>query len=116
MVKKSIKEAAAAGTSVFNQLASGNITENTKDVQGVPDVNYVQDTKPEKNTKHAKGDRDTDKNGVPVERLNLKIPTAIKEYLTIAAAKESIARRCNVSLTTYLVELVERDMEMHKDK
>ena len=36
MGKKSIKEAAAAGTSVFNQLASGNI-QDAKDAQNVQD-------------------------------------------------------------------------------
>lgn len=113
MSKKSIKEAATAGTSVFNQLASGNIAENLQDIQGVPDVKPVKDTK---DTKHVKYNRDTDKHGIPLERLNLKIPTSIKEYLTIAAAKESIARRCNVSVTTYLVELIKKDMELHKDE
>lgn len=113
MSKKSIKEAATAGTSVFNQLASGNIAENLQDVQGVPDVKPIKDTK---DTKHVKYNRDTDKHGIPLERLNLKIPTSIKEYLTVAAAKESIARRCNVSVTTYLVELIKKDMELHKDE
>ena len=113
MSKKSIKEAATAGTSVFNQLASGNIAENLQDIQGVPDVKPIKDTK---DTKHVKYNRDTDKHGIPLERLNLKIPTSIKEYLTIAAAKESIARRCNVSVTTYLVELIKKDMELHKDE
>lgn len=113
MSKKSIKEAATAGTCVFNQLASGNIAENLQDIQGVPDVKPVKDTK---DTKHVKYNRDTDKHGIPLERLNLKIPTSIKEYLTVAAAKESINRRANVSVTTYLVELIKRDMELHKDE
>lgn len=113
MSKKSIKEAATAGTSVFNQLASGNIAENLQDIQGVPDVKPIKDTK---DTKHVKYNRDTDKHGIPLERLNLKIPTSIKEYLTVAAAKESINRRANVSVTTYLVELIKKDMELHKDE
>lgn len=106
MAKKSIKEAAAAGTSVFNQLASGNV----KGVQDAKNVQNVQDGI------HQIGDRSTDKHGVPMERLNLKIPTEIKEYLTIAAAKASIERRASVSITTYLLELVRKDMEQHKDK
>lgn len=116
MSKKSIKEAATAGTSVFNQLASGNIAENLQDIQGVPDVKPIKDAKDAKDTKHVKYNRDTDKHGIPLERLNLKIPTSIKEYLTVAAAKESINRRANVSVTTYLVELIKRDMELHKDE
>ena len=103
MGKKSIKEAAAAGTSVFNQLASGNI-QDAKDAQNVQDG------------KHLIGDRSTDKHGVPVERLNLKIPTEIKEYLTVAAARASIEKRSKYTITTYLIELIKRDMELHKDE
>ena len=100
MAKKSMKDAAAAGTSVFDQIASGN-------VQSVQDVTDVQDVK---NVK------DVNKKGEPLERLNLKIPAEIKEYLTVAAAKASIAQRRNISLTEYLCELVRADMEKHKDE
>ena len=99
MAKKSMKDAAAAGTSVFDQIASGN-------VQSVQDATDVQDVK---NVK------DVNKKGEPLERLNLKIPAEIKEYLTVAAAKASIAQRRNISLTEYLCELVRADMEQHKD-
>lgn len=100
MAKKSMKDAAAAGTSVFDQIASGN-------VQSVQDVSDVQDVK---NVK------DVNKKGEPLERLNLKIPAEIKEYLTVAAAKASIAQRRNISLTQYLCDLITADMERHKDQ
>ena len=94
MAKKSMKDAAAAGTSVFDQIASGN-------VQSVQDVTDAQDVK---NVK------DVNKKGEPLERLNLKIPAEIKEYLTVAAAKASIAQRRNISLTEYLIQIVREDM------
>ena len=103
MAKKSMKAAATAGTSVFDQIASGNVqhAENVTDVQDVQNVQNV---------------KDVNKKGEPLERLNLKIPAEIKEYLTVAAAKASIAQRRNISLTEYLCELVRADMEKHKDE
>ena len=98
MAKKSMKDAAAAGTSVFDQIASGN-------VQSVQDVTDVQDVK---NVK------DVNKKGEPLERLNLKIPAEIKEYLTVAAAKASIEQRRNISLTEYLCDLVRADKEKNE--
>ena len=99
MAKKSMKDAAAAGTSVFDQIASGN-------VQSVQDVTDVQDVK---NVK------DVNKKGESLERLNLKIPAEIKEYLTVAAAKASIAQRRNISLTEYLIQLVREDMAKNNE-
>lgn len=99
MTKKSMKDAAAAGTSVFDQIASGN-------VQSVQDVINVQDVK---NVK------DVNKKGEPLERLNLKIPAEIKEYLNVAAAKASIAQRRNISLTEYLIQLVREDMAKNNE-
>ena len=99
MAKKSMKDAAAAGTSEFDQIASGN-------VQSVQDVTYVQDVK---NVK------DVNKKGETLERLNLKIPAEIKEYLTVAAAKASIAQRRNISLTEYLIQLVREDMAKNNE-
>lgn len=96
MAKKDMKAAAAAGTSVFDQIASGNVT----DVQNVQDV---------QNTKNVKKVQKTEK--VPMERLNLKIPTELKEYLNVAAAQMSIEQRRNVSLTEYLCGLIKADME-----
>ena len=99
MAKKSMKDAAAAGTSVFDQIASRN-------VQSVQDATDVQDVK---NVK------DVNKKGEPLERLNLKIPAEIKEYLTVAAAKASIAQRRNISLTEYLIQLVREDMAKNNE-
>ncbi len=106
MAKKSMKDAAAAGTSVFDQIASGNVTNvqnvnNVQDVQDVKDVQNVNGGRPAKYT-------------VPLERLNLKIPAEIKEYLTVAAAKASIDQRRQISLTEYLIELVRADMEKNE--
>lgn len=134
MAKKSIKEAAAAGTSVFDQIARGNTTgaqeiqitgsakqepqkvnlyiqeaQDTQDTQGVKAVLYTQDTQDTKST------LDVNKEGVPLARLNLKIPAELKEYLTVAAAKASIKQRRNISLTEYLCQVVREDMERHKD-
>lgn len=105
MAKKSMKEAATAGTSVFDQIASGNVqhAENVTDVQ---DVQNVQD---------AKTVKDVNKKGEPLERLNLKIPAEIKEYLTVAAAKASIEQRRNISLTEYLIQIVREDMAKNKE-
>ena len=99
MAKKSMKDAAAAGTSVFDQIASGN-------VQSVQDVTDVQ------NVKNVK---DVNKKGESLERLNLKIPAEIKEYLTVAAAKASIAQRRNISLTEYLIQIVREDMAKNNE-
>ena len=99
MAKKSMKDAAAAGTSVFDQIASGNV-QNVQDVTNVQDVKYV---------------KDVNKKGEPLERLNLKIPAEIKEYLTVAAAKASIAQRRNISLTEYLIQLVREDMAKNNE-
>lgn len=105
MAKKSMKDAAAAGTSVFDQIASGHVqsAENVTDVQ---DVQNVQD---------AKTVKDVNKKGEPLERLNLKIPAEIKEYLTVAAAKASIEQRRNISLTEYLIQIVREDMAKNKE-
>lgn len=99
MAKKSMKDAAAAGTSVFDQIASGHVqsAENVTDVQDVKNV------------------KDVNKKGEPLERLNLKIPAEIKEYLTVAAAKASIAQRRNISLTEYLIQLVREDMAKNNE-
>lgn len=99
MAKKSMKDAAAAGTSVFDQIASGHVqsAENVTDVQDVKNVKGVN------------------KKGEPLERLNLKIPAEIKEYLTVAAAKASIAQRRNISLTEYLIQLVREDMAKNNE-
>lgn len=92
MARKSMKDAAAQGASVFNAIAVGN-------VQSVPDVQDVP---------HVQGKPQ-------LERLNLKIPAEIKEYLNVAAAKASIAQRRNISLTEYLIQLVREDMAKNNE-
>ena len=96
-----MKAAATAGTSVFDQIASGNV-QHAEDVTGVQDVQNVKDVK------------DVNKKGEPLERLNLKIPAELKEYLTVAAAKASIEQRRNISLTEYLCDLVRADKEKNE--
>lgn len=101
MAKKSMKAAATAGTSVFDQIASGNV-QNSENATDVQDVQNVKDVK------------DVNKKGEPLERLNLKIPAELKEYLTVAAAKASIEQRRNISLTEYLCDLVRADKEKNE--
>ena len=87
-----MKTAAAQGTSVFDAIATGYV----QDVQDVHNTVDVQDVK-----------------SVQYERLNLRIPADIKEYLYEAAFRESTAKK-SVSVTEYLCELVRADMEKHK--
>ena len=105
MAKKSMKDAAAAGTSVFDQIANGN-------VQNAPDVSDVQDVQTVQGVKDAQKAEKADK--IQLERLNLRIPADIKAYLQAAAYRESSPTK-TVSLTEYLCELVRADMEKHKD-
>ena len=102
---KGFTGAANEGASVLDRLASG--AQHAQDAKDVQDVKNVKDTKDVK---------DTNKEGVELARLNLKIPAELKEYLTVAAAKASIEQRRNISLTQYLCDLVTADMERHKDQ
>lgn len=86
--KKSIADMASA--------AAGDII-GAKDVQDVQDTHNVHDT------------QDT------YVRLNLRIPQHVKDYLYEASWRESTATR-RVSVTAYLVELVEKDMREHESK
>ena len=95
--KKSMKTAATAGTSVFDQIANG-----AQYTEGAQDVNNVQ---------YVKNVKDTNKKGEELARLNLKIPADVKEHLIVMAAKESIRQRRNVSPTEYFITLVRADME-----
>ena len=102
---KGFTGAANEGASVLDRLASGaQHAQDTKDVQDVKDAQNAKDVK------------DTNKEGVELARLNLKIPAELKEYLTVAAAKASIDQRRNISLTQYLCDLITADMERHKDQ
>ena len=105
MAKKGFNTAATEGASVLDRLTSGaQHAQDAKDVQDVKNAQNVKDVK------------DTNKEGVELARLNLKIPAELKEYLTVAAAKASIDQRRNISLTQYLCDLVTADMERHKDQ
>lgn len=105
MAKKSMKAAATAGTSVFDQLVQGvQDAENVTDVQDVQNAQSVPATRPGRPAKTTQ----------PLERLNLKIPADIKEYLQAAAYRESSPKK-TVSLTEYLCDLVRADMEKHKN-
>ena len=105
MARKSMKDAAMAGTSVFDQIARG--TSNTQDTNN---VQYVQNVS---GVSNAETEQDVNKDGIPITRLNLKIPVELREYLTIAAARTSIEQRRTVSLTEYLCMLVREDMKKH---
>ena len=69
MAKKSMKDAAAAGTSVFDQIASGNV-QSAQDAENAIDV---------KDVKNVKGTKDVNKKGEPLERLNLKAASKSSE-------------------------------------
>ena len=113
MAKKSMKEAAAAGTSVFDTIAQG--AQYTRDVPAVQDVQNVQPAKPAKrvNDTPAAPQGRPAKYDSPTERLNLRIPTDIKEYLYAAAYRESSPKK-TVSVTEYLCQIIREDMERHK--
>jgi len=112
MAKKSIKDTAAAGTSVFDQIIQGNI-QDAPDVLDVQDVQDVQDVPKVRDVPKRTGR--PPKTTPPLERLNLKIPAEIKEYLTVAAAKASIEQRRNISLTEYLIQIVREDMAKNNE-
>lgn len=108
MAKKSLKDAAAAGTTVLDSIING--------VQYVQDVQHIQNAQPAQDATDTKkkDPRGRKPSTEPLERLNLKIPTDIKEYLQAAAYRESSAKK-TVSLTEYLCKLVREDMEKHKN-
>lgn len=103
MARKSMKDAATAGTSVFDQIASGN-TQDVSNVQNVPDANNVQNKQYGRPPKYES----------EMVRLNLKVPIEIKTYLQAAAYRESSPQHM-LSLTEYFIRLVKEDMEKHKN-
>ena len=106
MAKKSMKAAATAGTSVFDQLVQGTQdAENVTDVQDVQNVQNAPATRPGRPAKTTQ----------PLERLNLKIPADIKEYLQAAAYRESSPKK-TVSLTECVGDVGRADMGKHKDE
>ena len=108
MAKKSIKEAAAVGTSIFDQIASGN-TQGTENIQGTKNIQEVNNAT---NIKNASGR--PPKYDEELVRLNFKVPVKIRDYLQEAAYRKSTPRHM-VSLTEYFCDLVYQDMERHKN-
>lgn len=95
---KSFKTAAAAPN--FMDLITQGL-QDTPDVQG---VRTVQDTPATKSTP-----------AVQRERLSLRLPVDVKEYLQEAAYRESTPAH-SVSITEYLVKLVREDKAKHQHK
>ena len=130
MAKKSMKDAAAAGTSVFEQIASGNTqqaqpTEERKEIKEVisvptaPDAQDIQDIKDVQNTPDTqmrRRGRKPNPDKQPIERLNLKIPAALKQYLIIAAARASLEQERQVSITEYICDLVADDKARQEEE
>ena len=121
MPKKSLKEAAAAGTSVFDTIAAGG-AQRVEHAQNAQDVHNAQAAQNAQNAQNAPAGYVTPaakpgrpkKSEIPLVRLNLRIPEDIREYLQAAAYRESSPKK-TVSLTEYLCQLVREDMERHKD-
>jgi len=110
MTKKSIKDAATAGTSVFDQIARGSVTDtkDANDVKNVFDVNNVNNNQKVQPGRKAKY---TGK----LERLNFKIPAEIKERMSFLAAKASIEQKRSISLTQYLCDLINAEYERQNE-
>lgn len=130
MAKKSMKDAAAAGTSVFDQIASGNTqqaqpTEGRIEVKEVisvptaPDAQDIQDIKDVQNTPDTqmrRRGRKPNPDKQPIERLNLKIPAALKQYLIIAAARASLEQERQISITEYICDLIADDKSRQEEE
>ena len=108
MATKSIRDAASANTSIFDNLTKPHAykAQDTKEEKGTKDVKDVQ--KEETRGRQKKYDG-------PTERFNLNIPKDIKTYLILAAARESIRQERTISPTEYLVNLIREDIAKHKD-
>ena len=130
MAKKSMKDAATAGTSVFEQIASGNTQQaqptegriEVKEVIPVPTAPYVQDIQDIKDvqntpdTQMRRRGRKPNPDKQPIERLNLKIPATLKQYLIIAAARASLEQERQISITEYICDLIADDKARHEEE
>ena len=136
MAKKSMKDAATAGTSVFEQIASGNTQQaqptegrievkevipapTISDAQGIKDAQNTPDataTKDEPDTQMRRRGRKPNPDKQPIERLNLKIPATLKQYLIIAAARASLEQERQVSITEYICDLIADDKARHEEE
>lgn len=130
MAKKSMKDAAAAGTSVFEQIASGNTQQaqptegrievkevipaptisDAQDIQDIKDVQNTPDTQMRRRGRKPNPDKQ------PIERLNLKIPAALKQYLIIAAARASLEQERQISITEYICDLIADDKARQEEE
>lgn len=104
MAKKSIKDAATGGTSVFDTIVTG-----TPGAQNAIDATGAQNAQKRPHTGGRPRLYD-----MPLERINLRIPTIFKEYLQAAAYRESNPKHM-VSVTEYLCKLIEEDMKKHQE-
>lgn len=139
MAKKSMKDAATAGTSVFDQIASGNTqqaqptegrievkevipapttsdAQGIKDTQNTPDATATKDVQNTPDTQMRRRGRKPNPDKQPIERLNLKIPAALKQYLIIAAARASLEQERQISITEYICDLIADDKARHEEE
>lgn len=106
---KTMKGAAADSASLLDTITGAQNTQNTQNTPFTQIVKGAQNAPAEKK-----------KAGRPVTvenpaRINLKLPTELKEYLSVAAAKASIAQKKTVSVTGYICDLIREDMERNKE-
>lgn len=106
---KTMKGAATNSASLLDTITGTQGARNTKDTQNTLDTPNTESAPTEKK-----------KAGRPVTvenpaRINLKLPTELKEYLSVAAAKASIAQKKTVSVTGYICDLIREDMERNKE-
>ena len=103
---KTMKGAAADSASLLDTITGAQNTQNTPYTQIV------------KGAQNAPAEKKKAGRPVTVEnpaRINLKLPTELKEYLSVAAAKASIAQKKTVSVTGYICDLIREDMERNKE-
>lgn len=102
---KTMKGAATNSASLLDTITGTKSARNTQDTHNTLDTPNAESAPTEKK-----------KAGRPVTvenpaRINLKLPTELKEYLSVAAAKASIAQKKTVSVTAYICDLIREDME-----
>ena len=98
---KTVKSAATDSASLLDTITGTQGTTNTQDILD------TQDTQKKKIGRPKTSPDD-------ISRINLKLPTELKEYLSVAAARESITQKKTVSVTTYLCDLIRADMERNQ--
>lgn len=106
---KTMKGAATDSASLLDTITGTRGARNTQD---------TQNTLGAQNTENAPTEKKKAGRPVTVEnpaRINLKLPTELKEYLSVAAAKASIAQKKTVSVTGYICDLIREDMERNKE-